>query len=45
MFEEINRMANDRRYNHDNIDAKINEFKKVTGKDPLDVSFTDFSSD
>lgn len=45
MYDEINRAAHDRRFSNDTIDAKIEEFKKVTGKDPIEVSYQDFSAE
>lgn len=35
-------MTNDKRFSDGNIQGKIDAFKKLTGKDPLDVSFDDF---
>jgi hypothetical protein len=45
VYDEINRMANDRRYNHETTNAKIAEFQNMTGKSPLDVSYQDFSAE
>lgn len=45
IYEEINRMTNDKRYSHKEIDKIVERFKKKTGIDIMDGKVPKFDAD